>query len=206
MNNLRELLRDADPLRHEPVWPASQRDFCRQAVLAVASGARAPAGVGPWSRIAVFATAALMVIAASFLGALVWSLFIRDLQAAIRFEVRLAEDKPAPGLREAKVSGSARSVYLHDEVIVTNSDIAGARVVQVGRPPQYAISIEFNAGGAKKMRAATANHIGKLVAILLDGQVIMAPVLQSPIGASAEITGTFTRTEAERIVRGIEIQ
>jgi preprotein translocase subunit SecD len=147
-----------------------------------------------------------MVIAASFLGALVWSMFISDLQAAIRFEVRLAEDRPASGLHEAKVSGSHRSVYLHDEVIVTNGDIAAARVVQGGGPSQYAISIEFNASGAEKMRAATGNHIGKPVAILLDGQVIMAPLLRTTIGPSAEITGNYTRTQAERIVRGIEIK
>ena len=206
MNNLRELLRDGDPLRHEPAWPSSQRDFCRQAVLAAASGARAPAGAGPRSRIAVFATAALMVIAASFLGALVWSLFISDVQAAIRFEVRLAENRPAPGLHKAKVSGSDQLVYLHDEDIVTNSDIAAARVVQGNGPSQYGVSVEFNAAGAEKMRAATQDHLGKPVAILLDGQVVMAPVLRSPIGASAVITGNFTKTQAERIVKGIGIQ
>jgi len=206
MKNIRELLRDADPLRHEPTWPSGQRDFRRQAVLAAASGVCAPAGTRSRSRIAVFATAVLMVIAAAFLGALVWSMFISDLQAAIRFEVRLAEDRPASGLREAKVSGSHRSVYLHDEVIVTNSDIAAARVIQGGGPSQYGVSIEFNAAGAEKMRAATGNHIGKPVAILLDGQVIVAPVVRTSIGASAEITGNFTRTRAERIVRGIEIK
>jgi preprotein translocase subunit SecD len=56
------------------------------------------------------------------------------------------------------------------------------------------------------MRAATASHIGKPVAILLDGLVVMAPVLRTPIGASARITGSFTRAQAERIVKGIEIQ
>jgi preprotein translocase subunit SecD len=147
-----------------------------------------------------------MVIAALFLGALAWSLFISDLQAAIRFEVRLAEEKPAPGLREAKVPGSNRSVYLHDEVIVTNSDIAAVRVVQSGGPSHYALMIDFNASGAEKMRAATRNHIGSLVAFLFDGQVVMAPLLRTPIGSSAEITGNFTRTEAERIARRIEIQ
>lgn len=206
MKTIRELLRDGDPLRHEPTSPSGQRDLHRQAVLAAASGTRAPAGAGPRSRIAVFATAVLMVIAASLLGAFVWSLFNSDLQAAIRFEVRLAEDRPGPGLHEAKVSGSRRSVYLHDEVIVTNSDIAGARVFQGKDPSNYGISIEFNASGAKKMRAATANHIGKPVAILFDGQVVMDPILHSPIEASAEITGKFTKTEAETIVRRIEIR
>jgi hypothetical protein len=206
MKTVRELLRDADPLLHEPTWPSGERDFRRQAVLMATSGSRAHAGVRSRSRIAVFATVALMVIVVSFLGLRVWSLFVSDVQGAVRFEVRLAEDKPAPGLREAKVSGSDRSVYLHDEVIVDNGDIAAAQVVQGSGPSRYAVEVKFNASGAEKMRAATGNHLGKPVAILLDGQVVMAPVVRSPIGASAVVTGTFTRTQAERIVNGIGIQ
>jgi len=147
-----------------------------------------------------------MVLTASLLGPRVWSLFVSDVQAAVRFEVRLAEDRPTPGLREAKVSGSDRSVYLHDEIIVTNSDIAAARVIQGSSASQYGVGVEFNASGAEKMRAATGNHIGKLVAILLDDQVVMALVIRSPIDASAVITGNFTRAQAEKIVNGIRIQ
>jgi preprotein translocase subunit SecD len=159
------------------------------------------------SRIPVFVAVSLTVIAALFLGPRVWSVFVGDLRAAaVRFEVRLAEDSPASGLREAKVSGSHRSVYLHDEVIVINGDIAVARVVPGPGPSEYSVGIELKASGAEKMRAVTGNHIGKLLAILLDGQVVMAPVLRSPIGASARITGNFTRAQAERIVNGIEIQ
>jgi preprotein translocase subunit SecD len=144
-----------------------------------------------------------MVIAASFLGSRARSPFVSDLQAAVRFEVRLAEDKWAPGLREAKVSGSDRYVYLHDEVIVSNGDIAAARVIPGGGPSQYSISVEFNASGAERIRAATGNHIGKPVAILLDGQVVMTPVVRVPIGPAALITGNFTKAEAERIANGV---
>jgi preprotein translocase subunit SecD len=118
--------------------------------------------------------------------------------------VRLAEDKPAPGLREVKVAGSDRPIYLHDEVVVSNSDIAAARLIQSG-PTQYSVGIEFNASGAEKVRAATGGHIGKPMAILLDGQVVMAPVVRASLGASAVITGNFTRPQAERIVEGIGI-
>jgi hypothetical protein len=207
MNTIRELLRDADPLRYEAAHAPDQRDFHRQAVLAAASDDRVPAPVGRQSRIVVFAIGALAVIAAFFVGARVWSLFVNDLrvQAAVRFEVKLAEDRPGPGLHQAKVADSDRSVYLHDEVIVTNSDIASARAVQDG-PSQYRVDVEFNASGAEKMRAATENHIGKHMAILLDGQVVATPVLRTPIGASARITGNFTRSQAERIANGIRIQ
>jgi preprotein translocase subunit SecD len=156
------------------------------------------------SRIAAFAAVASIAVAAPFVGSRGWSLFVGDLRAAVRFEVRLAEDKPAPGLREVKVAGSDRSVYLHDEVVVSNGDIAAARLVQ-GSPTQYGVGIEFNTSGAEKIRAATEGHIGKPVAILLDGQVVMAPVVKASLGASAVITGKFTKSQAERIVEGIGI-
>jgi hypothetical protein len=204
MKTIRELLQDADPLPHEPPWPSGQRELRRQAVIAAASAARTPGGRWPRSRIAAFAAVASIAIAAPFLGSHGWSLFVGDLRAAVRFEVRLADDKPAPGLREVKVAGSERLVYLHDEVVVSNSDIAAARLVQ-GSPTRYSVGIEFNASGAEKMRAATGGHIGQPIAILLDGQVVMAPVVRVSLGASAMITGNFTRAQAERIVEGIGI-
>jgi hypothetical protein len=206
MKNIRELLEDADPLRCEPTWPSDRHDIRRQAVLAAALGIPKGAGVGSRSRISVFAIVSLCIIASGFLRSRVLSLFVSDLQAAVRFEVRLAEDSPTLGLREAKVSGSDRSVYLHDEVIVNNSDIAAARVVEGSGPSQYTVGVEFNASGAEKMGAATGSHIGKPVAILLDGQVVMAPVVRTPIRASAVVIGNFTKAQAERIVNGIGIQ
>ena len=205
MKTIKELLQDSDPLQYEPAWPSEQRDLRRKEVIAAASAVPAQRSTGSESRMLLFAAVVLIAIAASLLGSRGWSLFVSDLQAAVRFEVRLAEDQPAPGLREVKVSGSGRSIYLHDEVVVTNSDIAASRLVEDG-PERYSISVEFNASGAEKMRAATGSHIGKPVAILLDGQVVMAPVLRDSLGASAMITGNFTRAQAERIVKGIGIQ
>jgi len=207
MRNLKELLRDGDPLRCESAHPFSQRDSRRRAILAAAARVDEAAGIGSRSRIGAYAVFALIAITATLLGLRVWSLlFVSGVQAAVRFEVRLAEDKPGPGLQQAKVSGSDRLVYLHEEVIVTNADIADARVVQGGNPSQYDVSVEFNSSGAEKMRAATQRNIGKHVAILLDGQVVMTPVLRAPIATSARITGGFTRAQAERIVTGVKVR
>lgn len=204
MKTVRELLQDADPLQSESMSPA-QYNFRRQAILEAASDVRVPAEVKSRPLVLVLAMLALVVIAASFLGGHVWPIFVGDVQAAVRFEVRLAEDRPAPGLRGAKVSGSDRSVYLHKEVIVDNSDIAAAQIVPDDGTSRYGVGLEFNASGAEKMRQATMNHIGKPVAILIDGQVVVAPTLRSVIGASAVVNGTYTRTQAERIVNGIGI-
>jgi len=63
--------------------------------------------------------------------------------------------------------------------------------------------VELLEAGAQRMRQATAAHIGRPVAILIDGQVVMAPVVRSAMGNSAMITGNFTRAEAARLADGI---
>jgi hypothetical protein len=199
MMNIGELLRDADPLQYEPAVSSRQRDLQRQTVLAAASSTH----VDPRARSrAALLVAAMTVIVVSLIGARVWSPFSPDVQAAVRFEVRLAEVKPAPGLREAKVEDSGRFIYLHQEVVVSNDDIAEARIVSISAS-QYNVSVTLNKTGADKMQAATSGHIGRLLAILLDGQVVMAPVIRSPIEGSAVITGNLTKAQAERIVNGI---
>ena len=102
------------------------------------------------------------------------------LQAAVRFEARLAEDQPDAGLDPARVAGSDRVVYLHPEIIVTNDDIADTEVVVGDSPSQFGVRVDFNAAGTQKMEQATADHIGRPVAILLDGDVVLAATLRSP--------------------------
>ena len=65
------------------------------------------------------------------------------------------------------------------------------------------MSLTFTAAGAEQMRRATERRIGQKLAILIDGDVVMAPVIRAPITATALITGSFTRADAERIVAGI---
>jgi hypothetical protein len=204
MKSITELLRDADPLLHESMTSSEQRDYRRKAVLAATSRARDRAGAEPRSRVALLVTLGFVMIVVLFLAERIWPpLFSNVYAATVRFEVRLAEEKPAAGLREAKVSGTDRSVYLHAEAIVTNSDISRASIIQVDHSSQYSVGVEFNPSGTEKIREATARHIGKPVAILLDGQVIMAPIVREPIAESAVISGDLSRTEAEKIVKGI---
>src|SRR5439155_9514468 len=126
-----------------------------------------------------------------------------DVVAAVRFEVRLAEEGPATGLREVVISGAGRRIYLHPETVVTNSDIAQAQVIQGDAPSTFSVSVTFTSDGAAKISRASQSHIGKPLAILIDGEVVIAPVVRAPVTTSAIISGSFTRAEAERIVAGI---
>ena len=197
-----ELLREGDPLQsgNESYPSVSQRNASRQMVLKVAAETGGSARRRFQS--ATFWFAMLALVVATML-ARAWSPSVTKVHAAVSFEIRLAEDAPGPGLREAKVSGSDRAIYLHDRAIVTNSDIESARVVEGARPSQYYIEVKFDPRGAGKMERATRDHIGRPLAMLVDGKVSGAPTVRSAISGSALITGNFTKTEAEKIASGI---
>ena len=61
----------------------------------------------------------------------------------------------------------------------------------------HAVSFRFDTTGAQKFGKATTENIGKRFAVVLDGVVITAPVINSAItGGSGVITGNFTTQEA----------
>jgi TonB family protein len=120
---------------------------------------------------------------------------------ATTLEVRLAELQPGPGLREAVLDGTNRRVYVRADAIVTGADIASAAVVDAGGG--FSVSVSFNAAAENRLAEATKMHVGRPIAIVLDGKLISAPMLRSTIRGSAVISGNFTRAEAERIASGL---
>jgi preprotein translocase subunit SecD len=77
--------------------------------------------------------------------------------------------------------------------VVTGDMLTDAQAAfdQSGRP---SINFRFNGKGAERFGNATIQNIGRRFAIVLDGKVLSAPVIQSAItGGSGEITGNFTQ-------------
>jgi preprotein translocase subunit SecD len=114
-------------------------------------------------------------------------------------EIRLAETEPGRGLIAATVSG--RPVYLHDTRIVTNNDAIQARVVESGT--SFNVTLVLSPEGGQRLSDATAKHVGKPLAIIVNGEVVAALTVSDRIGDQAMITGDFTREQAERIVAGL---
>jgi preprotein translocase subunit SecD len=97
-------------------------------------------------------------------------------------------------------------VYLHQEIIVTNDDISDSQMIDGATPTRFGVAVTFNTSGADKVGQATARHVGELIAMPIDGDVISAPRLRSPISTSAVISGDYTKPEAERIANGMRIR
>lgn len=87
-------------------------------------------------------------------------------------------------------------IVLIDTPLLTGEYITNAAVAfdSFGRP--Y-VSLSFNARGAKIFERITGENVNKRLAIVLDGKVYSAPVIQEKIiGGRASITGNFTTDEA----------
>ena len=83
--------------------------------------------------------------------------------------------------------------------VVTGEELVDAQPAfdQNGRP---AVNFRFNPSGARKFGDYTAENIGQPFAIVLDDEVISAPVIQSHIpGGSGIITGRFTVEESTNL-------
>ncbi|MBV2361270.1 protein translocase subunit SecD [Thalassococcus sp. CAU 1522] len=88
---------------------------------------------------------------------------------------------------------------LEQAPVVTGEDLVDAQPSfdQNGRP---AVNFRFNPSGGRKFGDYTAENIGNPFAIVLDDEVISAPVIQSHIpGGSGIITGNFTVEESTNL-------
>lgn len=205
MNHVKALLATGDPWARETPPDDTLRARLRATVLDTHHVRVNAPGRRSALRVAL-ATAATIVLAGVVSGTRFWNAFDAPALAAVRFEVRLAEDTPAPGLREAPVGTEPRLVYLHDRVVVSNDDIVAANVIPGRDADRYGIEIRLSANGSERMRAATRGHIGRPMALLVDGLVATAPTVRSEIGDVGLLSGDYSREDAERLVRGIMLR
>src|SRR5262245_11270028 len=121
------------------------------------------------------------------------------LQAHAQFSIRAASSEPVNGWDRKEFEN--RVIWVSPTTSLTSADIdrAGQTTDANGRP---AVGVSFNDSGAKKIRELSIAQRDKLIAIVLDGNVIFAPVVRSEIGNQALITGSgpngLTPTGVER--------
>jgi preprotein translocase subunit SecD len=110
------------------------------------------------------------------------------------------DENPGPGNEILPSIDEPGTFYILERApVVTGEELVDAQpdFDQNGRP---AVSFRFNPTGARKFGDYTADNIGNPFAIVLDGEVISAPVIQSHIpGGSGIITGNFTVEQSTQL-------
>ncbi len=87
-----------------------------------------------------------------------------------------------------------RTPYLIEKrVLVSGADLTDAQPGFDQRTSEPVVNFRFNSSGARKFAQATAENVGKRFAVVLDNEVITAPVIREPIlQGSGQISGSFT--------------
>ncbi|GAQ94433.1 preprotein translocase subunit SecD [Thermodesulfovibrio aggregans] len=91
-----------------------------------------------------------------------------------------------------------RPYIVKKEALLTGDLLAEAHVSIDQRFNEPYVSLRFNDAGAKIFEEITAKYVKHRLAIILDGTLYSAPVIQERIeGGNAQITGSFTLEEAK---------
>lgn len=117
--------------------------------------------------------------------------------------VRIASDANAtagPGNEVLPGADGDDAFYVLERApVVTGEDLVDAQPAfdQNGQP---SVTFRFNPAGGRKFGDFTAENIGRPFAIVLDDEVISAPVIQAHIsGGSGQITGNFDVAESTNL-------
>jgi len=109
-----------------------------------------------------------------------------------------AEDEVYIEKRINRETGRLESVpiLLKKKVMLTGDAVENA-AVRIGDYNEPYVSVDFNRRGAAEFARITGENVKKRMAIILDGVVRSAPVIQERIGGGkAQITGSYTSEEA----------
>ena len=88
---------------------------------------------------------------------------------------------------------AGQKYVIEKRVLVSGGDLTDAQPGFDPRTSEPVVSFRFNTSGARKFAEATQVNVGKPFAIVLDNEVISAPVIREPIiGGSGQISGNFT--------------
>jgi SecD/SecF fusion protein len=127
-----------------------------------------------------------------------------------RIEVHKLAAEGAPMTNEfgESVAGTKQEPREERLLVKKKAELSGERVSSAGASYEqdgWVVHLRFDSDGAKQFGNITAAHVHHRFAIVLDGVIQSAPVIQDAIyGGDAQITGRFTEEEARGLASVLE--
>jgi len=122
------------------------------------------------------------------------------LGSTAKMSFQMVAQGPGTGISLLPMRDGAGSIPVEDRVALSGDrlDRAAAAFDQdTGRPM---VTFAFDRQGSITFAEITAGNIGQRFAVVLDGEVLTAPVIQTAIpGGQGQITGDFTIEEAQTL-------
>ena len=96
--------------------------------------------------------------------------------------------------------GDADNYVLESRVIVSGEDLVDAQQAYEQQTNSPVVTFRFDTRGSVRFGQATQQNIGRQFAVVLDDQIITAPVIRTAItGGSGQIEGGFTAESANEL-------
>jgi preprotein translocase subunit SecD len=100
---------------------------------------------------------------------------------------------PAGTIVLPSVEDPTRPYVVDEAPLISGEDLNDAQAAFESQTNEPVVSFRLSTGGARKFAQVTTENVGRPFAIVLDNQVISAPVIREPItGGSGQISGSFT--------------
>ncbi|MEE4346149.1 MAG: protein translocase subunit SecD [Paracoccaceae bacterium] len=104
------------------------------------------------------------------------------------------------GITALPMRDGTGTLPVEDRVALSGERLNHAALAFDQRTKRPVISFGFDHAGALRFGELTAGNVGQRFAVVLDGQVLTAPVIQQAIpGGKGQITGDFTVEEAQTL-------
>ena len=131
-----------------------------------------------------------------------------------QLEFKLVDEEALPSNVQAGIAPPGSEIYPYSgDTPLAGSSIAVKRLGGIrgdnltgasagidSRTNEDVVNIQFDTQGGQKFAKLSTENVGKNFAIILDGEVISAPVFNEPIlGGAAQISGSFTSESANNL-------
>lgn len=122
-------------------------------------------------------------------------------QGSDRIVVEIAGvDDPEEAVNIIKNTAQLEFQDEEGNVLVTGKDLKDAQASPGVGGKSATVDLEFNDAGTQLFKEATADNVGKPLAIVIDNEIISAPIVNEPIPSGrAQISGSFTAEEAQNL-------
>ena len=108
-----------------------------------------------------------------------------------RFIVKNTEE--TFGVEKLSFEDELEKALVSKRIVISGENLLDAQPSMDNQTNQTVVTFNLDRVGAKRFGKATKTGIGKRLAIVLDGKIVSAPVIQSAIvGGSGQISGNFT--------------
>ncbi len=105
------------------------------------------------------------------------------------------DSKSPPGYVVLEEDKNSDRLYMVNKRIMVSGEMLKDASPTFDRNNSPSVSFQLSPLGGKKFGRVTGKHVGRAFAIVLDGKVVSAPVIQTQIFSSGQITGAFSVQE-----------